>query len=376
MWLATTLSALLFNLAFFFPYQAGFLILFFWIPLVRIGPSFKAGFYWGLIALGAHFTWLLQVLLQHSHAAGLVCVGLYGFLVGYGALIVGVLFGLVGGWALPLYFLYLQYLFLWPLGLGEGYPFLNPLIPLALMVGLSEGGQIPKNIAYVAPVVNKIKNAHAPWRHNPWGVGQKIFHQLYKVAAQHPQATVFVTPESMFCFPLNDYPELISLWTSALPTNTQLLMGSIYQKGDCSWQAVFWLHGRLIINLYVKKTVVPLVETIPKYLKGIKMFLNLFLQEDKGFSCHVPADAVGAFEFENRCWLPQLCSEFFMSTVKIDRDQTSELPLICLMINDSWFNSFFKQILQGMVRLKVASLGVPVLMVGHEGMTFYERKKR
>jgi hypothetical protein len=95
----TIASALLFSLPFIFPFYLGFLIIFFWVPLIFVfkkHPSkrgiFLYGFLWGIIVYGLNFFWFFDLLMKKSGVGTKLSLFLYLIFVCYAALTSSVLF--------------------------------------------------------------------------------------------------------------------------------------------------------------------------------------------------------------------------------------------------------------------------------------------
>ena len=238
------------------------------------------------------------------------------------------------------------------------------------------------DMQYVAPVANRVKNANAAWRKSPEGMGQKIFQELdpfvvrraVRLVSNHTNENsthLLLSPESMFPFPLNHYPEIVRLWSNVIPDESHFLLGGIYEKEGRSYQSVFWLHRSLIINVYVKKSLTPFVEKIPE---GWRCFASL----REGFLANTVELSDGAEESESDCFdigvqlrvVPRVCLEFFfVSRADFDRHRTPDKTvLVAFFANDSWFCPFFRSILYRLVCIKQAAIQLPVVYVGHFGM--------
>jgi len=429
---AILLSTALFNVAFFFQNMFGWLIFFFPVPLwlffrrnfytpayppqvahpeertlVRVSKGlmgsksknyFKYGLLWGALVFGFHFTWTVQLLFTHSHAPWWLCLIAYSILVFYFALSSGLWFVCAGllkrllvlckfrcatSCALFIsilgYWWFLDGWVLFPVGLGRGYPFVNPLIPLASyrwflhLLGIVFGGvvnQAPLDLplTYVAPVVNRIKNVDAVWKSNPYGVSKRIEESLDK--ASH---SIVLSPESSFLFPLNHYQHLVDRWCNKAPENSHLFIGSLYQAGSHLYQAVFWLHKSLIIKVYVKKHLTPFVEKIPDQWRGITALKEAFLRTGSEFSDVKPAGTADVFDVTpNVRLIPRLCLEFFVYSSRAEFDcykDPTKTVAIAFFVNDSWFNRYFRTTLVNLTRLKCQLIGLPVVYIGHYGCT-------
>jgi hypothetical protein len=411
-WFLILLSALLFNGAFFFPEVLGFCILFFPMPLFFIEYSFFVGFMWGILIFGPHFIWLLMVVLQHSQAAILASAAVYLGVVTYFSLSSGLwlwltrkmMYGvsriydngvrlcrfipvILFSVSLIMYWLFLEYIIVLPLGL-PGYPFINPCIPLAsyklflklvtmiaLLMGHGAGpmGKPLDALVYVPPVVNRIKNSQALWRFNAEGVGQKIYAVLADcVSNNNEMSRVLVSPESMFPFALNCYPHIVRLWSAVVPTQDHYFVGSVYQKGQTYYQAVYWIHGGLIIKIYVKKILTPFVEKLPEGWRNLRPIKEMFLHDAVEF-CDC-AQGVGADFFDITSTIriiPRICLEFFFTTY--DEIQPFLAPskeaYIYFFANDSWFNEFFRKNLYNLAVVRSHWLNVPLIYIGHFGVS-------
>jgi hypothetical protein len=392
----------MFNLAFFYPEYCGVLILFFLMPLggvVRVSPhAGRDGFVWGLCTFGPHFSWLLLVVLRHSSAHWLLAVLIYSVVVAIFSLSSGLwLWGAArffsGArrlfWFVSLslvYWFVVVDVIVWPLGF-RGYPFINPLVPLAayrpflrivsLCAMMAVGKQATvgdvANLEYCPPVVNRVVNADAVWRRSPYGVGQKIYEELTRLhAAQTPlqQAKIWITPESMFCFSLNYYPSIIAQWDGAMGREDHLLMGSIIEREGRYFQAVFWLHKGLIIKFYVKKLLTPFVEKMPPTWRSISTLKKAFIGDTVEFCDGVDGCGASFFDMGDKLRVvPRICLEFFFcqphdfDTVR-DGDHT---VWIFLFANDSWFDRYFRKTLFLSAQLKANYVQLPVVYCGHFG---------
>jgi len=407
LWWSVLLSAVVFEIAFLFPVCLGFLIVLF-IPILYVFfnqkysliMSFKAGMVWGLIVFSFHFTWLLLVLRGHSKAPVEISFLLYGLIVFYFSLSSGLWFVLTRLMSRffsvlmsllissVIYWVTLEFFILLPLGLGRGYPFLNPFIALAwykwflkiiVMVAMfgSEKNKIPIitervcKVTYLEPVVNKIKNQYQSWAHDPDGLAQQIYHNIIEKIIPNKQQ-IFVAPESYFSFPLNQFSHLISLWSSALKPQDHLLLGSIYKEKGQIFQCVFWINRGLIIDFYVKKHAVPLVEKVPRLWKNIKIIRGAFLDDNNEFSDEKEGRTSSFFDLvPHERIIPQLCSEFFFKSAWYDfypYTEQDKRNKIFFFVNDSWFDAYFRKTLQGLTFLKSKLIGLPVVYIGHHGI--------
>lgn len=415
MWYRIVLSALAVNLAFWVPALSFFIFLFL-IPLKPKLCTFGKGFWWGIFVFGPHFIWLVVLLVTKSQAPWmLACMG-YLCVVGYFSLTSGVWFwatrilhrhlSFLGWGALVVsgvvYYVFIEHLSLCFVGCCEGYPFLNPLIPLAhnklLLELIAQLGSFVRwltlgsalvahsltptdiNVVYLPPVCQDVSNACAG--------GQRVYHALskYHFNTSPKDPAIIVTPETFYPFSLNLHPELASLWGSLVPASTPMVIGSqlTQVKTDLFYQAAYLLKNCLINQTYVKHHCTPFVEKMPQFYKSFSFLKTLFLHDSDEFSCGDQPLIDGVFEVHgNLCLIPQICSEFFFKTTsahvwevccrKLDENKHMKTALL-FMVNDSWFVPYFQKIMHAVTALKAAYLGLPVIYVGHWQMCWYYSK--
>lgn len=409
-------------MAFFFPDYLGFCAVISFFPLfyffVDKSRSFKqyffVGFYWGILVFAVHFVWLLILLLEKLNSYKSFAFFAYGFAVFYFALTSTLWFVLTGlicrrkffswlNWnatklsiffiSILGYFYSLENYALWFLGRVEGYPFLNPLIPLfgfkpflRLLLYLGVGCQQIdsdrlKNFEfiYLKPPSRQVEQS--------WiDTEDEIFKELCKLRLLERQESlkefVIFAPESSFPFPLNRYQSAVELWSNALTSNTHMFIGSQYKSDKKLYQAVYWLNQRRIKNNYVKKHCVPFVEKIPYLYRRLKVIQNVFLGDVCQFSRGSKWQQQDCFELPvchpagSIIFIPQICSElFFKSSYKtfsrINDEYGRARPIfIVFFVNDSWFVEFFKKNLFNCAKLKSVLSGVPLIYVGHDGLKF------
>ncbi|MFA6535163.1 MAG: hypothetical protein WCS92_02835 [Candidatus Babeliales bacterium] len=405
------LSALLYDVAFFFAEYFGFLVLpslflIFWVLkegqrrkytqcMIGVGiytdrsnhtskQFFWQGLAWGMLVFSVHFVWLLVLLLDKVKSGKCFAIFAYAFGMTYFSLtsalwfvITAFLIKKFSRYYIPQiliffatcygYFYLLENYALWWLGRIEGYPFLNPLIPLinfklfikALMftgILFSRGvgsyntynsGVISNNYAglsaakldkpdyfefiYLKPEIVSVDQNLVSYEYQ---IYRKLCDlKLWERRDEHKQFIIFA-PESSFPFPLNTHPGVIELWSNVLPDNAHLLIGTQYKLNEKICQAVCWLNKCRINNFYVKKHCVPFVEKIPHFYKKLKPIQDVFLSRvfPEGvaqFSRAKKLRQQNYFEFncldslhknihDKIIFIPQICSElFFVSSYKL-----------------------------------------------------------
>jgi apolipoprotein N-acyltransferase len=404
----TIASALLFSLPFIFPFYLGFLIIFFWVPLIFVfkkHPSkrgiFLYGFLWGIIVYGLNFFWFFDLLMKKSGVGTKLSLFLYLIFVCYAALTSSVLFFLIRLKFILfpvlffVYFLFLSSHLFW--FLGEGYPFLNPIIPLMSYKIFS----VPK--IYRMPKLGAVEIGRCGFFYlkpssaegcalskNARFCAQQIYKDLKKLNLESEKKNfrkIFILgPETTFPFALDCRGNFIRLWEKVLPENCSLLFGSLRNKVSAplrvvkrestprrrrgahkkrafcikkQYQTVYWLSKEKSC-FYDKTHCVPFVEKLPKFWKKFAWAKKFFLQGR--LSIAKGKNVTNKFDFMSKISVrPALCSELFFEHLGVEEGQTH----IIAFVNDSWFCSYFREILFLTARLKAFTLGVPMIYVGH-----------
>ncbi|MFH1643738.1 MAG: hypothetical protein ABIA74_01020 [bacterium] len=401
------LSATLFNLSFFFLDSLGFLIVFFWIPLFLFfkenkNSGFNIGLIWGSLIFSFQLFWLLILLLTKSAATVFLAVVLYLFLVVYASLITGIFFAFISKIikifnnnfiklltffaGVFLYFSFLIKYSLIILGRVEGYPFINPLIPLvrykffvlifhffsnfwghAQINKFDLDNQQQTKVFYLKPPVVEGKDES-----NPHSYAQKIYHNLselnlFKYQNDYKNLIV-VAPESTFPFPINKNNDQIDFWSNVLPENAQFLLGTQHKRGKKTYQSVVILNRGLIINFYDKTHLMPFTENLNKIFKQFSWANNLFLTGKNNLYCSTRFSGDYAFSpDDNWCIVPQICSEFFFNFKNSYSSKfAGKSAIIFLFVNDSWFVKYFRKNIQNLVYLNTLINKTPVLYITHE----------
>ncbi|MFH0898155.1 MAG: hypothetical protein V1855_01110 [bacterium] len=403
--LITLLSALLFNSAFFFSDQLGILVIFACVLLwslffqqQHIKTYARAGALWGLAVYVPHFAWLYILLKTKSCAPWWLAWSLYGFVVCYATIITVFWFvgtaallkilpikkstigtGMVVSLMMFIYFFFLNTYCLWFVGKAEGYPFINPLIPLArytlffktfsyicTFITYGVDCKPPEihdwNMVYLKPVERLTSQHLSKSAHT-----QHVFHQLSCVAADFPNANIVVAPESFFPYPLKTSDSVISLWGCALPKGVHFLFGGCLQDSkNHFYQAIFHLYNGKIVNYYKKKHCVPFVEKMPAFFEKCTILRTMFLR-DSYEMCQATKDVKhDLFTLESLGSVaPLICSELFYCHHLLQACQDQRGAGIFFFVNDSWFVEYFRKIMENLAYIKTAQLQNRVLWVGH-----------
>lgn len=369
--------------------------------------ALSSGVCWGYIVYGCSCLWALHVLTAFTHAYAAVAVLIYLCVMGYFALTVGIWCALTWLWlqrtrcwwsALRwmgvaligfFYLICVDYWILFPLGKLEGFPFVLPYIPLASYTWFlrgcafvsccwSGGGHTNDNhawqrvvrIEYIAPILNK-QYGVVRYAENPCAVGQEIHRALCR-AKRYPhdgKETLFVTPESMYPFIMNDHQDQVELWLAALKEREHFFLGSYYQINQKLYQTIFHWHDSRIMHVYVKKHCVPFVEKIHRPWRWLQVASELFLKDCLFFSRGNHHIGCSVFDVGGVAIIPQICSELFMKTRISEVECKRSLfrrGVVCAFINDSWFPAYFKRILRNIVQFKAAWWCIDIIYIGHE----------
>jgi apolipoprotein N-acyltransferase len=424
--LKTILSALLFSIAFFSIDNFGFLIipsilLMLWILRAKVSIKLLliVCTIWGFIVFGLHFIWLFILLLTKSRAGWLLALFLHLIVTTYFTCVAAfwvfatdvtnklffksyktcrLIFSTVSVFGL---FLFLDKASLfWFFGCCKGYPFINPLIPLANSKILTTFFFYCINLLFPPGPTNQplLTNMYeVVWikphftsagyhEINPNKIRLSVFHQILNYrssqgfqSARGNKPVLFVAPESMYPAALNKEPETLKLWAEAMPVDSHFLLGTqVEQKDGKLQQVVAWIKEGRINKFYVKKLLMPIIETTQTPLYQIQLIRDLFSQIPLLFSPTPDPISSNFFDFPNNFTiLPQICSEFFFGkALNVVANQNK--PTIILFINDSWFVKYFRKIMFNSALLKIksiaASVRTPVLFVGHNESFFFARE--
>lgn len=392
-WCLVLLSAAFYDCAFLFPKTLCFLLvpsaimLFAFFTQNHTPKIFlRACTLWGGIVFSVNLWWLFLVFLRHSVLPLLVCVGLYSFFVVYFVctvagwfwvtrmvqkIFVRKFFKIIGCLVCAiLYFIIIDFYGLYPLGFGCGYPMANPILPFSHLLSRHDAGFKNRlHISFLTPVLNRERGIGAGWDQDPVVVGFRVFQNIAHVCAKKKKDVpyhVIVGGESYFPFDVSEHPRLINLWRSALGDNDVLLMGCCV-KGR---QAVLRLRKGRIIDYYVKKWLMPFAECEPSWWitlwgKNVKKG-NCALFGGALFTtvCDPSLSFTDTFSIEDFILVPSLCCEFFLFSMKTSGPHDKDSIYIAF-VNDSWFDSFFKERLAFLVMLKSWWNKKQILYVSH-----------
>ncbi|MCK4651004.1 hypothetical protein KAT08_02390 [Candidatus Babeliales bacterium] len=358
-------------------------------------PSFKRcyhGALWGLVVFLIHFIWLYELLVSKSNATFLQATLIYFFVIFY-AFILSSLWFLIFRWfgfiiSTIFFYFFLQNYSLWFLGRVEGYPFLNPFIPLAkykwflylysliFCFSLPQQYNFKKNdfkFFYLKPTFNSFDKKGK--KISASILGQNIYHELCKLDLEKYSSEcknlIIVSPETFYPFCLNKNLEHVKLWGCALPDNAHFLLGSQRIVLECDstkiFQTVYWLNKGRIKNFYDKKHCVPFTEKLPSRWKYFKWACNMFLKEKGEFDSGCDKEGVDFFEIsDDMVIIPQICSDIFFTKIVFEKNYKFKNKILCFFVNDSWFLGYFKKIMENLGQIKSIEYGIPLIYISHE----------
>ncbi len=161
----------------------------------------------------------------------------------------------------------------------------------------------------------------------------EIKHLLEKKVEEYPEAELFVFPESTFPFPLQEYPQAVTLWASVMK-DKKLLLGSHRLENQELYNSVFLISSSRIMECYDKKHTMPFFET-PSSVFLFKNVHACFLQKKKFFTESVLQKNMHIDEKEVCI---RICSELLWDFPKNKS--------IFLLVKDSFFRySYYPELL-------------------------------
>lgn len=352
---------------------------------------FALGLIWGAIVFSLHTIWFYELLVNKSGAGWLLSVVLYLFVIIYGSVLTGLFFystntiiSCFNNFILKLivffivfafYISFISKHFLFFVSNNFGYPFINPLIPLAkykvflfligvlnLNFGMNYKVFFPNKLKVV--YLKPLKNIHNK-EVNAQTAALLIYNQisnldLFKMQKEY-ENIIIVSPETFYPYPLNRNKYALDLWDQVIPQKTHLFLGSQRRIKKKNYQTIYQIEMGRIINFYDKTHRVPFAEKIPKKLKSNQWSKDLFLNKKEKFS----KGKIDKKQFYTHEFLiqPFICSDFFC---KRNKNKTkSKLSLV--IVNDSWFIEYFKTLMKYFALLRSNQLGINILYVNHNG---------
>jgi apolipoprotein N-acyltransferase len=371
-----------------------FVLLYSLIPLIAQQSRLQQaghGFFWGCLVFSFHFHWLLLALKQHGGCSMFLVTALLLPLIGYFSLLIAGWFCLMafgGRWLVApltaLFWFLLDAYGLVPFGMGMGYPFINPCIPLAnyrWFVALisffipphmpAPTDQLRQRLCYVPPVVNRVVAHDQPWTRSPHAVVHRLAKQI---SFAHEEQSILVSPESAVLFSLQDHQELVAVLAPKSNAQTAFILGALRNNTNVIEQVACELQAGLIIKTYVKKILVPFAEQTPpawQWLQGLRQRLAPGYVE--GGVVDVVGDNDDHMVVAGVSVRPALCLEFFQLPARAFACQQTDAVLA--LINDSWYCPLFRRWLFLLGVLKSHTMGRLVVYIGHFGCYTIDPKK-
>jgi apolipoprotein N-acyltransferase len=419
-WLCVSASAVLFSLAFIFPFCCALFVFLFLIPLMYVnskeGLNWKDGFVWGALFFSIMLFPVTMIMYTRGHGAYRMAVSI--------ALICAsalwstawlLLVQLVNRW-LPAYkeytFIVLagcyfllveQYLF-WFFQPTLGYLLISPLIPLAhnpcwlqgaflfsyqgtlflvLLVNVSffqmlskkrtshavltialmmpfAWGWIEKDSVKIPELLTKIGYLPPVSYGTPADMAADIATQLERGVIKG-KFSLIIMPESSFPYPLNEHDEAVSCWGHA-QQYIPFIIGS-HRKDTFLHNTLYCVQKGRIINSYDKKRLVPFTENVPEG-KFFNVFKDLFLAGSESFSPGHKKKCECLVLEDGLVFKPLICSELFLSKLE-HCEQHPKAFHICIA-NESWFSiGFQKELMIRAAKLQALRAGAAIIYVSH-----------
>lgn len=392
------LSALIYLLSFIYPKYL-FVGIFLWIvPLAIQGSenkySYKKGYIWGLVFFSLHLSWFWFTLYNKGYGNGRMFV--YFIVVLY-------LSSLSGFWFLLYTYIYRllrKFIFLkrnkvardcaWVISTVtflyiscycsfamfdcfDGYPFINPLLPLVswiwylralpyigllsywimiilvnlAIVHLLEEPNVlawlllfgllffwiflplsnlkktfpydSDMIAYIKPTWNK---GYLHEQEQFYAIARK----LNELALKDSKIKIVVIPEAGFSHNLLAWNSQLSAWTD-LFDDVHIFIGAHRCEGQSTYNSLYHIYNGEICGWYDKTHLVPFVERIPFLCRFINVFDTLFAHNYFSYPMSNQLDV----EFLG--FKPYICSEIFLK-----KNRSIESRPILFICNDSWLS--------------------------------------
>ena len=397
-------SALLFVVSFCIPDLFGWLV----VPSITILfvyrersgiQNFGAGLLWGAIVFGAHFLWVLHILLTRSNATLLLSSMLYLLLVFYCAFTSAIWFLIMSHirilWRAIVtfaYFCFLAKYLLWFLPSVHRYPFLNPMLPLvrykwfvfimSFLCGGVPSGPILKPITWQgekayehilstgektifldARIYKEYGSTYSPEEEGDLLLEVLKAKRLYEATKKYNNVFVFA-PESTLSFSPIKKKEVAAKWQRELPKNAMLFVCGLRGNEKSGYgHSLFQVSASLIMKAYDKQHAVDLTEKTKRIWKRWGWARNLFLHNKLGYKKAKSKTRkilrAGGMKFE-----PFICSDFFISNFKERRDIKPDL--ITVYANDSWFPWWFCNLMERYLLFRAIQTQTPILYISQK----------
>ncbi len=374
------LSAFFFTITFFITKLSIVTMMVFLIPLHSMKNKNKRdGFVWGLMVFGIYWLWLIPLFKNQS----LVYIGILFWILAtlWCAMYSMIWFSFFKNYptiSTTIFFLFVTQLILIPLAALEGIPFISPLVLLAeyrslltplfyisdvgmflLLFGIQNWialqnikiqllyGTVLSSLIFISPLVfvdtkkrlTGVKTITPWWYNKKGGVmfdGYRLAHDLCD-ASQQKNIQFIITPESTFCFDVNEYQNFISIWCDSA-NDRPVLLGTHVKKKGFPHNAMLLLHNNEIKRCYFKQHKMPFLEK--------SLWFEYFLSKPILSCALIPEVKSDSMQNDLLCingkiYQLYMCSEFFMQTKKV-----WGYPIV-LLWNDGWLSCDYMKQLAG-----------------------------
>ena len=425
------LSSLIYLSAFIYPSYL-WPGVFIWMTLLVIHDidnryGYRHGFIWGIIFFAGHFAWFAKLVMCKEKGDAAILLYLVAvlyftlfaaFWMGFKQLLFRIItqrINLKGKWAALCWtwvistatFICLTcYCSLAILDCFEGYPFINPVLPLVswkwYLRGLPYFGCVGYIIIIVvfnvvtAELYRKFDSArlmamiillgfpallydHAQkkvvekndffylqprWINLGLTASQNFYEigrQLNQIALIHSDIKYIVMPESSFGCNLLDWQDKLEAWTGLFTHTTTIFCGGHRYHNDQIFNCLYAVCNGKIVGWYDKQHLVPFVERMPYISKRFGIMQNLFMSGGKEFS-YPSDDQLKVMHGFTPC----ICSELFFHA-----KQPTVGNIVLFICNDSWLIcDYAKELALRSTQVYSLVHQVGIIYVSHDDMKF------
>lgn len=362
---------------------------------------FRHGYVWGLVFFSGHLIWLAHTIYERGQGNTRMLV--YFITICYLALFSGFWFWLKnqlvyrlvsrsihlkrnrvvlgGAWIISTaIFIYLTcYCSFALLDSFEGYPFIDPLLPLTswtwylqpiadigwlnywiiiLMINVIISNLCEKFdlrlfgallVFMFFPLCftcykksellneDKIVYLQSSWNESNLTASEQFYQigrKIDQIALMSHEIKFIVMSESAFPHDLLSWEKKLGVWTDLLDEKTSIFIGAHRYQDNKKYNSLYQIQDSRIIAWYDKTHLMPCVERIPWLFKKTFLFAGLFTDYDHVFD-HPKNDQS---HIKMSGLQPMICSELFCKVKKPDCDK----PLI-FICNDSWLSLDYAQ---------------------------------
>jgi len=201
----------------------------------------------------------------------------------------------------------------------------------------------------------------------PLDAAQEIFYNMVDLFEKKPDTKIIVMPESSFLFPLNKHIDLIDIWYSnILEEKISLLIGAPYkEKGDL-FNALYWIQGGKIRQVYKKTKLMVFAEYIPRFWQKNSYLRHLFFASESFFT-HGKKGRIIFDLCQNIKLKPLICSDFFLGKRKEAKLLANKgFSAAVVLVNDHIFPmGYLKNLMFLYAKLESINRRKDILYVGY-----------